>query len=278
MTSTTASNNGPFLLANTSTTTLANHVDNYRISIAVPAIEPPAQGFPVMYLLDANAGFATVVETHRRLSRRPDATRVGPAVIVGIGHETDKLYDSNLRQRDFASASGCAEFLDFIQRSVKPLVQQHAAIDPTQQILAGHSLAGLFALWVLRHATETFTHYIALSPSLWSEPSLVDELISTPFQAQQPHVFLAVGEWEQTLAPWQIGEPGSLEIQARRQQRGMVSKVVKLGAVLQQRLGTAQVQCQVFPQEDHASVFAIGMSRAMRMVLASTPTAESQND
>lgn len=260
-------NPAPFVLADTITLQISGAADDYIISIAIPRTEAPATGFPVLYLLDAGASFATVVETLRRLSRRPDATGVGPAVIVGIGHKTDSLYDSNKRQRDF-SQTGAAAFLELIQTQIKPLAAKYAATDPQRQILAGHSLAGFFSLWTLANQPQAFNGYIALSPSLWSSPELIEQLAARTFDALLPQVFLAVGAWEEDLAPGQATMPGAEEIRERRKERKMVSNLLALGAQLQQQLGTEQVQYRVFPEEDHASVFGIGMSRAMRMLLA----------
>lgn len=254
-------------LNNTWTDTLSSTQCNYRISVAIPQESAPPEGFPVLYLLDANAGFATVVETHRRLSRRPDATHVRPAVIVGIGHETDALYDTSLRQRDFGGGEDSARLLALIEEQVKPLIAQSAHINPQHQILLGHSLAAYFTLWVLRHQPSAFQSYVALSPSLWWDASLSQQISDMDLPEPPPRVFLAVGEWEEQLAPWQHGQAGSEVILQRRLQRRMVSNVQQLGIILQQRLGTERTQCTVFPQEDHASVFGIGISRAMRALL-----------
>src|SRR5690606_31016889 len=117
---------------------------SYRISVALPTAPAPAAGYPVLYLLDAGATFATVVETHRRLARRPDATGVGPACIVGIGHESASLYDPALRQKDFL-ASGAEPFLDYLG-TLHGRLAAELPLDPARRVLVGHSLAGLFSL------------------------------------------------------------------------------------------------------------------------------------
>ena len=58
---------------------------HYEIFVYVPDIEPPVGGFPVVYVLDGNSDFITVAETVRRVSRRPKATGIDPAIVVGIG-------------------------------------------------------------------------------------------------------------------------------------------------------------------------------------------------
>lgn len=265
------------ILPDTWTETLksANGV-SYQVSVAVPKGPVPEQGFAVIYLLDANASFATVVETHRRLSRRPDATGVGAAVIVGIGHDTEALYDTRMRQRDFTPAQsagpnqsdgGADEFLEVIQTQVQPLICQEFAADPRRQILAGHSLAAFFTLWVLARQPEAFQGYIALSPSLWWDPTLIEALTSRSSLPNDCSVYLAVGEWEEALAPWQLGQPGSDDIRQRRVQRRMVSNVQECARRLAAKLPPDRLLCQIFADEDHASVFAIGISKAMRMML-----------
>ena len=55
--------------------------DIYRIFVSYPATEAPADGYPVLYVLDGNAVFATFAETRLRIcgswrsSRAAGATR-----------------------------------------------------------------------------------------------------------------------------------------------------------------------------------------------------------
>ncbi|MFE6076816.1 alpha/beta hydrolase-fold protein [Paenibacillus sp. NPDC057886] len=71
----------------------------YEIRVWVPESAPPASGYPVIYLLDANAVFGTMVEAMRVQSLRPEKTGVVPAVIVGVGYTArepfppDRHYD-----------------------------------------------------------------------------------------------------------------------------------------------------------------------------------------
>jgi len=262
----------PFALSNTHSRVEQANGGSYRISIAVPTGPAPAEGFPVLYLLDAGATFATVVETHRRLARRPDATGVGPACIVGIGHESRSLYDPDLRQKDFL-ATGAESFLDYLSVLHRRL-EGALSLDPSRRVLAGHSLAGLFTLWTLVHRPQAFSAYVSLSPSLWSNPELQAQATGLAHGAgndpagNRPSVFIGVGGWEEVLPPWMAGQPGSEEIQARRAQRRMASNAEAFARTLQTLNGGPETAFQLFPDEDHASVFAAGISRAMRHVLA----------
>ena len=75
----------------------------YRIFLALPKGPAPPAGFPVLYLLDANASFATLVEAQRRGGERPAGTGIGPTVLVGIGHAADGLYDRTRRTFDYTA-------------------------------------------------------------------------------------------------------------------------------------------------------------------------------
>ncbi|GIQ63876.1 hypothetical protein PACILC2_24440 [Paenibacillus cisolokensis] len=74
--------------------TMRSRAENrsYQIMVAAPAEDPPPSGFPVIYLLDANSVFGTVVEAVRLQGGRPDKTGVVPAVVVGIGYPTERPF------------------------------------------------------------------------------------------------------------------------------------------------------------------------------------------
>ena len=256
----------------------------YRIFLAMPSGAPPARGFPVIYMLDANAGFATFVEALRRGAVRPQGTGVVPAVIVGIGYPTDDVYDRARRTFDYTSGpsaeaslgrdgaapetGGRDAFLAFIEQVLKPEIAQRCPIDPARQTLFGHSLAGYFTLDVLARNTPAFSAYVAVSPSIWwDEERLVAGLAET--QKAPVRLSIMVGEWEQKLAPWQREREGAEEMQARRTRRAMADRAKGFAELAGWALGPgATVQFALMPDEDHASILPVAMTRALRFVLA----------
>jgi predicted alpha/beta superfamily hydrolase len=154
----------------------------YRIFIAKPREAAPAGGYPVLYVLDANASFGTVVEAVRLQTRKPHG--YDPVLVVGIGYHTTEVLDkawfydftpptpvSALPPRpdgsEWPDTGGCESFISFIEEDLKPLVELQFQIDRNRQSLFGHSLGGLFALHVLFTRPEAFQTYIAGSPSIW---------------------------------------------------------------------------------------------------------------
>lgn len=255
---------------------------NYRISIWVPPGEAPAGGFPAIYVLDANALFGTFVEGIRRSSRRPDATGVVPTAVIGIAQEeadgSQPLYAEALRRRDFTAGppadeapppagtvGGAHAFLSFIVDELAPALRAELPLNRTRQTLFGHSLAGQFVLQALAARPDAFRHWAAISPSIWwDEADLRTRLSSALPHASHPRLFMAVGEYEGEVPPWQRAQPGYEQLVARRAKRQMVASAQALAAELGPRFGEGEFTFRVFPEEDHASILMIAAQRTLR--------------
>jgi predicted alpha/beta superfamily hydrolase len=263
----------------------------YRLFVSRPLLPPPPSGYPVIYMLDANAAFGTMTEAVRLQSARPEATGVVPAVVVGIGYPTDLPLDLVRRTFDYtpevdrASLSprpdgsawpptgGASAFLDFIEDELKPLIAAELPIDPTRQALFGHSFGGLFTLHTLFHKPRSFHAYIAGSPSIWfgDRAILEAERAFSDLLGNEPHdlsVMIAVGALEQTPSPQERLTPGSARAAWIAGNR-MVDNARELAERLQ-RLGSRglRVAYEEFPGENHVSVIPPLVSRALRFALA----------
>lgn len=101
-------------------------------------------------------------------------------IVVGIGYRDIYAMDS-LRNRDYTFpeaipiyemiVSGRAmQFQSFYSSELIPEIDKKFKTDAGTRILAGHSLGGYFTLFALHQNLEagknTFSHYIAASPSL----------------------------------------------------------------------------------------------------------------
>ncbi|MCM3698936.1 alpha/beta hydrolase [Paenibacillus macerans] len=155
----------------------------YRIMLWKPDEPAPAGGFPVIYLLDANACFGAMAEAVRMHARGPH--RLEGSVVVGIGYETDQPFDTDARFYDFTihaaadelperpiaapwpETGGAEQFLAFIEDELKPLIEREVPINRARQTLFGHSLGGWFVLYTLFARPWAFQHYAAGSPSIW---------------------------------------------------------------------------------------------------------------
>lgn len=163
--------------------------ETYRIFISYPKEEAPAGGYPVLYVLDGNAYFASFAET-RRLLEYADR---GKALVVGVGYPTDDAYNAR-RTADFlfpvptvgppaqaksqpdATNTGRDKFLDFLTGRLRAEIGKRFKIDPDRQSLFGHSFGGLFAIHALYARPEAFQAIIAASPSLeWNVQDMLRE-------------------------------------------------------------------------------------------------------
>lgn len=254
----------------------------YQIMLAIPRRDPPPSGFPVIYAVDANALFGTIVEAVRMSSRRSDATGVPDAVIVGVGYPNAELYDRAQRTYDYTfgppanpadaddltlATGGGAAFLEFLESNVKQRIQNETIIDPARQTLFGHSLGGLFVLSVFLRCPGSFAAYLASSPSIWWDRNGLAEAVSrlAPIDVARTSVMLCAGEYEQKLAPWQNKGADNTAIAQRRSERAMVDNARDLA----QRLMSVGVRTlfHEFPGEDHASVPLLAINRGLRFAL-----------
>ncbi|GAA4323133.1 alpha/beta hydrolase-fold protein [Flaviaesturariibacter amylovorans] len=136
------------------------------------------QKYPVLYLLDGDAHFNSVVGMMQHLSRTNGNTLCPEMIVVGIANtnRTRDLTPTKTGDDPFlkqisgsvnAAVSGGGEaFLSFIEKELMPYID---AKYPTQpyKMLVGHSFGGLTAMNVLINHTRLFNTYVAIDPSLW---------------------------------------------------------------------------------------------------------------
>ncbi|WP_040614464.1 alpha/beta hydrolase, partial [Teichococcus cervicalis] len=148
----------------------------HRVFLAWPEAPPPPGGYPVLLLLDANAGFGTAVDAYRAMTWRDTPGRPAPALIVGLGHPGDAAYAPEARRHDYTpplpgaaqeEEAGADALLRFIEAALLPALARRHPVDAHQLALFGHSLGGLFALHALFARPGLFRAIVAASPSLW---------------------------------------------------------------------------------------------------------------
>ncbi|MDA7025409.1 alpha/beta hydrolase [Bacillus sp. CLL-7-23] len=244
---------------------------DYRIFIAKPSEEPPPTGYPVIYLLDGNSVFGTMVEAVRMQARRPEKTGVIPALIVGIGYQTDapfdqrRIYDFTLPVskdelpprpdgREWPASGGAETFLSFIENDLKPQIEREFKIDKNRQTIFGHSLGGLFVLQALFRNPGLFQTYIAGSPSIhWNrsffanEADFISRLQKTNLKVD---VLLGAGELEKNH---QCRMNDNAKTLANR-----LSALEKFGV---------RAEFTEFKGEGHITVLPVLISRALRFAL-----------
>ena len=147
-----------------------------KLYIHVPASAKsnPDKKYPVIYLLDGDWNFNSVVGMVDFLSSVNGNSFCPEMIVVGIPI-TERVHDltptrvtSGLWIDSHAAekSGGGDNFISFIEKEVMPYVDSHF---PTTKYrtLIGHSLGGLLAMHTLIHHSGLFQGYIVIDPSMW---------------------------------------------------------------------------------------------------------------
>lgn len=246
----------------------------YRVTVATPWAAAPKDGYPIIYVLDGGAYFASFAGAARMRSAL--GGELPPAVVVGIGYPADSMLVALQRRfRDLTPSApvpnpnspnlpggpgteyaGAEEFLKVIQTEIRPQVAKMAPVATGKDVLFGHSLGGLFVLHTLFNHPDAFHTYLALSPSIWwsNRSVLEDEAAFTArvtAMKATPRVYIGVGAMEETpgagLTPQQAAD--------MRDAR-MVTDASQLAARLTRLKGGPgyRVESKVFEGQSHVSV------------------------
>ena len=206
----------------------------YRLYLSRPQGEAPPQGYPVVYVLDANLFFPLL--SQQALMYQPHASRDGreAVLVVGIGYPGDAPFDVPARAEDYTPPApdmrdtgdrlaprqgGAERFLDFLEDEVKPLVATRYKVDPQRQTLFGHSYGGLFTLYTMLSRPQAFQRYFASSPSLWWNRRYAFDLLQAHAgQEHRPQVrlLLSVGGGEQPAAGAELKDARQRHLAERR--------------------------------------------------------------
>lgn len=237
--------------------------DEFKISISLPKnYSNGSKRYPVVYLLDSNIFFGLFTDTVRILQYGQEIPEL---IVVGIGYPEgkDHLY---LRNRDFGPtpynlpeiAGGADNFLEFINKELKPYIKSLYPIDENDSTLAGDSMSGLFALYTLFHQPESFKRYIIGSPSMYWDDSITFSYEESYYKTNltlNASVFMSAGALEA------IYEPAFAK---------MVDNVVELSKILIERnYLDFKLTKHIFENETHFSVIPAMFSRGLREVFCS---------
>ena len=228
--------------------------------------------YPVLFCLDANRTFPIYVTTSMIYETPAFGTR--EIVIVGIGYKVDQDGLKGLAQwgvwrtRDLTPVSrpnvdsywqdvlskfhglngisvctgGAPRFLDCLQQEVIPNIEANFRVSREDRGLAGYSYGGLFTLYALFHAAETFQRYFAGSPSMWD----------------------VVFEYEQAYADTHTDLPAKLLMTAGSRETDLLEPFQRMADNLASReYPGLELQSQIIEGEGHISGGASAISRAL---------------
>ncbi len=260
----------------------------HRIFLYRPSKDAPPEGWPILYLTDGNACFATAVDALKVQASYPGGTNVGEGVIVAIGYPTNEPYDPLRRSWDLSPppgrvyppfypdtpdvrTGGAEQFLALIEDELKPWIEQQIPVDRSRQTLFGHSFGGLLALHALFTRPTAFNRWISASPAIyWEEACILST--ESEFLSRHPgpldiELHLSAGQYEgETLAPFHKGTPD----EQKRQERAKETRTVELAREMAQRWArlassAGSVTFEEYPEENHMSVLPVALNRAVQI-------------
>ncbi len=250
----------------------------YKIFVAVPDGKPPAEGFPVLYLLDGNAYFIAAASAMKEQSTFAALSGIQPLIVVGVGYPGQYSLNRERRSFDFlppaqgsstgqfaalgASPGGADAFLDFLVNELRPALAARYPIDLSRQSLAGHSLGGYFALHALLHRPAAFRSYAAISPSIWWD----DARLLKEAQSRLPSLTNARPAVDLLLAV----SPSEMAAYPERSAM-MLSGARTMRTILAEAPQGVRMQYQELSGENHISTNLAAMSAILRQASSRAP-------
>lgn len=178
----------------------------HRLFLAVPRGAPPADGWPILYMLDGNAVFDHLRPEHLAL--------VPGLVICGVGYDTEQRFARAQRTLDLTPphapgaaprpdhvtperlAGGAEAFHARLTGPIRLAAEAGLPIDPARRTLWGHSFGGLFTLFALLTRPEAFARYASISPSVWWDPERMGRIAAASRAPAATPLLLALGDAE----------------------------------------------------------------------------------
>jgi predicted alpha/beta superfamily hydrolase len=121
------------------------------------------------------------------------------AFVVSVGYLPP---DYHWREQDLtfpragqppAGPDGGPAFRAFLNDELRPFIRRRYPVNEAQAVLFGHSLGGAFATHVLAAAPDEYAGYLIASPSVWSDPGIVERLTANIGRTHARRIYLAVG-------------------------------------------------------------------------------------
>lgn len=141
-----------------------------QILVGLPSGYTENKKYPVLYLLDGEHYFlmahGVIDFLHNRAEEIPEVILVAIPNIYRGTDLTPVNSSDDPNSQAMEDTGGADNFLNFIKQELRPFIIENYSTSGNN-ILFGHSAAGLFATYSFLEEPGLFTHYITSDPSLW---------------------------------------------------------------------------------------------------------------
>ena len=225
--------------------------------------------YPVIYLLDGNYHFHTVVSMVEQLST--GGNDVLPKMIVVAIPNTNRRRDLSPTNPDithpFSSKefeAGGDKFLSFIENEVFSHINSNYKTAP-YKVFIGHSLGGLLVMHTLNEKPNLFNSYVAIDPAMWwSKRKLLntikDKKLSKDYNNKS--LFLAIAN---TM-------PNDLDILTVKKDKSYQTDPIRanleLDSLLKTKKNILNFSSKYYPNESHGSLPLIAEYDALHFIFS----------
>lgn len=245
---------------------------SYRIYVSPPPGPAPADGYPLLLVIDAEQFVFGAVQEARMRGALGD---IGAPLIVAIGYgDCDPAWAHQRRIEDFGviAPDGASQFCRFLVSELLPWVAAQWPVDPARRGIFGFSLGALAALEVLRQRPEAFNRYVAASPSLWwGDAAMIRAFAEEPPPAtvSKVPVRLLVSWGEHEEDPTRAIGVAGMTPEGAAQMVEMTRMITNAKTFVRhlRQADRLAVTTWSFPGETHASVAWAALSRALSFIL-----------
>jgi predicted alpha/beta superfamily hydrolase len=165
-----------------------------------PGYDQTMTKYPVLYLLDGRTHFQHASSTVQFLSRNGRMPQMIVVAIVNVDRMRD-FTPTSMENRPHSG--GIKKFITFLRDELFPYIEETYRTVP-YRLLEGHSLGGMFSLYVLFKYPAMFQVHFAMSPYImWDNNYVLNETID---MMQQPlefknFLFITLGDEENYVEP-----------------------------------------------------------------------------
>ena len=241
-----------------------------KVWVHVPesAAKFPGNKYPVVYLLDGDAHFSSVVGMIQQLSTINGNTLCPEMIVVGIPN-TDRMRDltpTHVREyfgdtTFFKTSGGGENFTKFIADELIPYIDSHYPTTPYRTMI-GHSLGGLMVVNTIVYHPELFANYLAIDPSLhWDARKLSKEAQILFGEKKFDNKFLYLGFANNMPEGMQLPDLAKDTTQDTEHSRAMFEFCDRAKSKITNGL---TFQSHYYPDDDHGSVPLIAEHDALR--------------
>ncbi len=152
--------------------------ENRKLMIYVPNDDSNSKTYPVIYLLDGDAHFTSVVGMIEHLS----SNSIIPQMMVVAIPNTNRTRDLSptkaepnlpmVTEEISEQSGGGKNFLSFIEKELFPYIDTNYPTT-SYRMFIGHSFGGLLVMDALQDQPKLFQSYITIDPSMWWDNKLL---------------------------------------------------------------------------------------------------------